>query len=102
MSPRPRNAGLGRLAAARRRDLFFVLGEPTRRQLVELIARGEQPLARLVKSFASTRQALSDHLFILRQAGLVSTRMARNRRYYRLQRARLRELRKWLTHYGRL
>jgi DNA-binding transcriptional ArsR family regulator len=102
MTLRRRKAGLGSLAAARRRDLFYVLGEPTRRRLIELIAHGEQPLARLVKFFTSTRQAVSDHLFVLRQAGLVSTRLAGSRRHYRLRRARLREIRAWLAHYERL
>lgn len=102
MSPRGRKARLGRLAAARRRDLFFVLGEPTRRRLVELIAHGEQPLSGLAKFFTSTRQAVNGHLLVLQQAGLVSTRIARNRRCYRLQTTRLREIRAWLMHYERL
>lgn len=42
---------LGRLAAARRRDLFFVLAEPTRRSLIELVSQGEQPFSRLAKFF---------------------------------------------------
>jgi DNA-binding transcriptional ArsR family regulator len=102
MPPRRRKPRLGRLAAARRRDLFFVLGEPTRRRLIELIAREEQPLARLVRFFPSTRQAVYDHLSILRQAGLVSARLAGNRHYYRLRSARLREIRSWLARYERL
>jgi DNA-binding transcriptional ArsR family regulator len=97
-----RKAGLGKLAAARRRDLFFVLGEPTRRSLIELIAQGEQPFARLAKFFPTTRQAVHDHLSVLRQAGLVSTRFAGNRRYYRLRNAKLREIRGWLAHYEQL
>jgi predicted transcriptional regulator len=102
MSPKKRKTGLGRLAAARRRDLFYVLGEPTRRRLVELIAHGEQPLARLVKFFTSSRQAVNDHLLFLLQAGLVSARITRNRRYYRLKTTRLRVIRAWLAHYERL
>jgi DNA-binding transcriptional ArsR family regulator len=90
---------LGRLAAARRRDLFFALGEPTRRALIELIAEGEQPFSHLAKFFSSSRQAILDHLFLLQQAGLVSTRFVGNRRYYRLRNAGLREIRAWLAHY---
>lgn len=93
---------LGKLAAARRRDLFFALGEPTRRSLIELMAQGEQPFSRLAKYFPSSRQAVHDHLGVLQQAGLVSTRLAGRRRYYRLRTARLREIRFWLAHYEEL
>jgi DNA-binding transcriptional ArsR family regulator len=82
--------------------LFYALGQPTRRRLVELIAQGEQPLTRLVKYFRSTRQSVSDHLLVLRQAGLVSMRLAGQRSFCRLRAARLREIRAWLTHYERL
>lgn len=102
MPSRKRKGNLGKLAAARRRDLFFVLGEPTRRSLIELIAQGEQPFARLSKFFATTRQAVRDHLGVLQQAGLVSTRFAGKRRYYRLRKARFGEIRAWLSHYEEL
>lgn len=93
---------LGRLAAARRRDLFFALGEPTRRSLIELIAQGEQPTSHLAKFFPSSRQSVLDHLYILQKAGLVSARSVGNRRYYRLRNAGLREIRAWLAHYEEL
>lgn len=102
MPSKKRKVALGRLAAARRRDLFFVLGEPTRRSLIELIAQGEQPFARLSKFFPTTRQAVRDHLGVLQQAGLVSSRFTGNRRYYRLRKARLAEMRAWFVHYQRL
>ncbi|HKF52947.1 MAG TPA: metalloregulator ArsR/SmtB family transcription factor [Candidatus Acidoferrales bacterium] len=92
---------LGRLAAARRRDLFFALGEPTRRALIELMAEGEQPFSYLAKFFPSSRQAVLDHLFLLQEAGLVSARFVGNRRYYRLRNAGLREIRSWLAHLRR-
>lgn len=97
-----RKVGLGKLAAARRRDLFFVLGEPTRRSLIELIASGEQPFSHLAKFFPVSHQAVRDHLYVLHQAGLVSTRIAGNRRYYRLRTAPLREIRAWLAHYEQI
>lgn len=102
MPSRKQKVALGRLAASRRRDLFFVLGEPTRRSLLELIAQGEQPFARLSKFFSTTRQAVRDHLGVLQQAGLVSSRFAGNRRYYRLRKARFGEIRAWLSHYEQL
>lgn len=102
MDPRKGKPRLGRLAAARRRDLFFVLGEPTRRSLIELIAQGEQPFARLAKFFPTTRQAVHDHVSVLQHAGLLSTRFAGNRRYYRLRKTKLGEIRAWLAHYEQL
>ena len=102
MPSRKPKAGLGKLAAARRRDVFFVLGEPTRRSLIELMAQGEQPFSRLWRHFSSSRQAVHNHLRVLCQSGLLSSRFAGNRRYYRLRSARLREIREWLTHYEQL
>lgn len=92
---------LGKLAA-RRQDLFFALGEPTRRSLVELISQGEQPASHLAKFFPSSRQSVLDHLCILEKAGLVSVRFVRNHRYYRLRNAGLPKIRAWLAHYEQL
>lgn len=93
---------LGKLAAARRQDPFFALGELTRRRLIELIAQGEQPASHLAKFFPSSRQSVLDHLYVLEKAGLVSVRFVRNHRYYRLRNAGLRKIRAWLAHYEQL
>lgn len=102
MSAKRRKRRLGRLASAHRRDLFFALGEPTRRGLLELIAQGEQPFSRLTKFFPTSRQSVQDHLCILEKAGLVSVRFKGNRRNYRLRNAGLLKIRAWLTHYEEL
>ncbi len=102
MPSRKRKEVLGRLAAARRRDLFFALCEPTRRSLIELIAQGEQPFSHLATFFPRSRQSVQDHLSILQKAGLVRVRFVGNRRYYRLRNAGLRKIRTWLAHYEEL
>jgi DNA-binding transcriptional ArsR family regulator len=53
-------------------DVFAALSSPTRRHIMELLAKGERPAGELVASFPSLPQpAVSRHLKVLRAAGLV-------------------------------
>ena len=82
-------------------DVFHAIGEPTRRRLLDLLGRGEQPVNRLAGSFAMTRPAISQHLRVLRRAGLVAVRRVGRERRYRLRPAPLREVYNWVGHYER-
>jgi DNA-binding transcriptional ArsR family regulator len=84
-----------------RRDVFHAIGEPTRRRLVDLLGHGEQPVNRLARPFAITRPAISQHLRVLREAGLVTVRREGREHYYRLRAKRLREVYDWVAHYER-
>ncbi|MCU1356006.1 MAG: putative regulatory protein (ArsR-family) [Acidimicrobiales bacterium] len=65
-------------------DLLGVLAEPNRRKLLALLAEGERSVTDLAAEFAVTRSAISQHLTILVDAGLVEARQEGRFRFYRL------------------
>ena len=66
------------------RDLVRVLAEPNRRRLLELLVGGEQSVNALAEHFGVTRSAISQHLGVLADAGLVEARKEGRFRYYRV------------------
>jgi DNA-binding transcriptional ArsR family regulator len=76
-----------------------VIAEPTRRQILDELLRGEQPVNALVEKLSMTQPAVSKHLRILREAGLVAVRPDGQRRLYRLRPEPLIELDTWLEPY---
>src|SRR6266545_2717240 len=76
-------------------DVFTAIAHPVRRRLLDLLAEGEQPVNRLATPFEVSRPAISQHLRVLLQVGLVSERR------YRLHPDRLRDVRDWLATYDR-
>jgi DNA-binding transcriptional ArsR family regulator len=81
---------------------FAVLAEPTRRQILDLLRDGEQPVGDLVDRLRLSQPGVSKHLRVLRDAGLVEVRPHGQRRLYRLQPEPLREVDEWLAPYRRL
>lgn len=81
---------------------FDALGDPTRRRILELLAEGQQSVGTLHTSLATehavSQPAVSQHLRVLREAGLVEARAAGTRRLYSLDRSGLGEAAAWLTH----
>jgi DNA-binding transcriptional ArsR family regulator len=65
-------------------NLLGVVGEPNRRRLLELLRQGEQTVTQLATQFSVTRPAISQHLGVLAEAGLVEVRREGKYRYYRL------------------
>ena len=65
-------------------DLVAIVSEPNRRRLLELLSRGEQTVSQLAAQFGVTRSAVSQHLGVLSNAGLVKARQEGRFRYYRL------------------
>ena len=80
-------------------EVFEALADPTRRKLLELLAGGERSAGDLGDAFRVTRPAVSRHLRILREAGLVECRKDAQRRMYSLNAGPLRELDEWLDRY---
>jgi DNA-binding transcriptional ArsR family regulator len=78
---------------------FEALADRTRRTIVELLAEGEQSAGELAAVFETSRPAISRHLRVLREHGLVSAREEGRRRVYALEPAPLAELDEWLSHY---
>ena len=75
------------------------LADPIRRELVGLLAGGEHSAGELASRFPVSRPAVSRHLRVLREAGLVRVRTEGKRRLYALDPGPLRELDSWLEHY---
>ena len=80
---------------------FAALADPTRLQIVELLSESDElPAGRIAESFPSlTRAAVSRHLRLLEDAGLVSVRPSAQQRLYRLNPEPLTELDEWLDRY---
>ena len=77
-------------------DTFAALSDPTRRQIVESLALGEASFGELADKFEMSRPAVSQHLKVLRDAGIVSSRADAQRRIYSLSDTGLDELEAWL------
>lgn len=81
---------------------FDVLVEPNRRRILDLLLEAERPVGELVDALAVSQPAVSKHLRVLRDAGLVDVRTDAQRRIYRVRPEPLRAVDEWLTPYRRL
>jgi DNA-binding transcriptional ArsR family regulator len=79
--------------------LFETLADANRRHILELLRAGERPVGELVDALALSQPAVSRHLRVLRDAGLVTARVDAQRRLYRVRPEALRELEEWLEPY---
>ncbi len=82
--------------------LFAALADPTRERIVDALAERGRTVNEIVALFELTQPSISRHLRILREAGLVSVRAQGQRRIYRLEPRRFREIDRWLDRYRRL
>lgn len=80
--------------------VFAALANSTRRDLLHLLlSEGQQPVQQLADHFDMRRPSISEHLKVLREAGLVSERKQGRQRYYHLEATPLLELQEWLLPY---
>ncbi|SDF81907.1 transcriptional regulator, ArsR family [Pseudonocardia oroxyli] len=80
-------------------DLFAALADPVRREVVELLADGPVTAGVIAERFPVTRPAVSRHLRVLREAGLVEAQVRGQQRVYTLRRAGLAPLEEWLERF---
>lgn len=80
-------------------DAFTALAEPRRREILGVLRDGEACVGDLVGRLGMSQPAVSKHLRVLRDAGLVAVRADRQQRLYRIEPAPLRELDEWLAPY---
>jgi DNA-binding transcriptional ArsR family regulator len=80
-------------------DTFEVVAEPARRAILDLLTGEERAVGELVKSTGLSQPNVSRHLRILREAGLVESHTAGQRRLYGLRAEGFAELTRWLTPY---
>ena len=77
-------------------DTFTALADPTRRQIIESLAAGESSFGDLADKFEMSRPAVSQHLKVLREAGIVTARADAQRRIYSLTEDSFDEIEDWL------
>lgn len=80
-------------------DVFHAIADVTRRALLDRLRGGEEAATSLSEAFHISQPAVSQHLKVLRHAGLVSERRDGRFRLYRLQPEPLREVADWVAHY---
>ena len=84
------------------RDVFDAIADPTRRRLIRLLAEAEEiPLHELTAQFQMGRTAVSKHLTILKEAGLVLDRKVGRETRFRLNASPLREIQDWVAFYSK-
>lgn len=77
-------------------DIFEALADPTRREIVVLLADGERSAGDISGRFDMAAPSVSRHLKVLRESGLIAYRQQAQSRLYRLEAARLEEVRQWM------
>jgi DNA-binding transcriptional ArsR family regulator len=81
--------------------LFDVLSDGSRRQILDLLLERERSVSELVGSLGMSQPAVSKHLRVLRDAGLVKVRIDAQKRWYGLDAKPLAEIDAWLSPYRR-
>ena len=79
--------------------VFRAVSDPSRRAILDLLAEGERAVNDLLAHFEFSQPALSKHLRVLREAGLVGVRAVGRERRYSLQAEGLRSVADWVAHY---
>ncbi len=91
---------MARVPTPRSNAVFAAVSNPTRRQMLDMLRERERPAGELVEAFSSLPQpAVSRHLKVLREAGLVEVAPQAQQRIYSLRPERLRDLDAWVSHY---
>lgn len=84
------------------RDVYSAVADPTRRRMLQLLAdTDELSLHEIMAHFEISRTAVSKHLAILAEAGLVTDRKVGRETRYRMNPAPLREIQEWVSSYER-
>ena len=78
-------------------EVFEAIAQPTRREILRLLAEGELSAGAVASRFAVTQPAISQHLRVLRETGLVEERRDGTRRLYRVRPEGLTDLQSFLA-----
>ena len=79
-----------------RRDVFQAIADPTRRQIINLIARQSLNLNAIADNFEVSRPAISNHIKILNECGIISIEQVGRERYCKIQPRNLKEVADWV------
>jgi DNA-binding transcriptional ArsR family regulator len=85
--------------AATTTDAFNAVAEPRRREILDLLAKGERPVNDLVRELKLGQPQVSKHLRVLREVGLVHVRDDGRRRLYRIDSRPLKSIHEWVKSY---
>ena len=88
--------------AATTADAFNAVAEPRRREILDVLAGGEQPVNELVRRVGLAQPQVSKHLRVLREVGAVQVRDEGRRRLYSVNGAALKPIHDWVKEYERL
>ena len=90
------------MPVAENSDVFAAVASPVRRRLLGLLLEaGPLPVQQLAAHFAMSRPSVSEHLKVLKDAGLVREHKTGRHRYYQIDPGPLQQLSEWLTPYER-
>jgi DNA-binding transcriptional ArsR family regulator len=87
--------------AATTADAFNAVAEPRRRQILDVLARGERPVNDLVRQLGLAQPHVSKHLRVLREVGAVEVRDRGRQRLYRVNGRALKPIHDWVKSYER-
>jgi DNA-binding transcriptional ArsR family regulator len=87
----------GMARAATTADAFNAVAEPRRREILDVLARGERPVNDLVAALGLAQPQVSKHLKVLREVGLVEVRGDGRQRMYRLNGRGLQPIHEWVS-----
>jgi DNA-binding transcriptional ArsR family regulator len=82
-----------------RRDVFQAIADPTRREIIHVLAHGTLNLNAVAEKFDISRPAVSKHIKILHQCGLVVIRQQGRERYCEANLEKLTEVAQWIDQY---
>lgn len=85
-----------------RRDVFQAIADPIRRDIIGLIAKKSMTPNNVAESFNISRQAISKHIKILTECGLLSLTIQGREYYYTIQPKKLAEVNDWLQPYRKM
>jgi DNA-binding transcriptional ArsR family regulator len=82
-----------------RRDVFQAIADPTRREIIDLLAKNAMNLNAIAEHFDITRPAISNHIRILNECGILTIEQTGRERYCRIRPDRLKEAADWVGQY---
>lgn len=85
--------------SATKHDVFQAIADPTRREVLKLLAKKELPISAITSHFPMSRTAIAKHLNILSEAKLISGRKVGREKIYQLHPEPLEEVKDWLSFY---
>jgi DNA-binding transcriptional ArsR family regulator len=84
------------MAVTARRDVFQAIADPTRRQIIGLVARERLNLNAIADNFEMSRPAISQHIKILMECGIIAINQQGRERYCEVQLQPLHEVEEWM------